>query len=416
MILAALPLLLLCAGVIAAYLNLNRASRTGWVVAFGAFAIRVAYVAVDSVLGIFAGYGDASGYDATFRFVAGLWQSGVVLAPLRVGASPGNDGQYMILYSTLFAPVYTLLGSSPVLPRLLMAMFGALVVVNVYLLAGELAGRRAALYAGGLAAVFPYWVVYSGVIYRDMLIVFFLSAMALFLVRWQTGGSRRALALAVLFAALGVFMREQNVLPVAAMAATVVFAATDRSRREYAAAFVGATVVGVVVVAVFDGLLPIDALAGQRLWLARPNAAAYFTGLAYETGVELLVYAPVGALYFALTPFPWQAVNLLAVISIAQNLLLWYPVVILAVLGARDLSGASGETPAVVSLLVFALVGIFGYGLVEGNLGPAMRHRMQFQFVFFAFAGVGLANRVRMLGLKKWAYRPQFSRAEDSGD
>jgi hypothetical protein len=394
--LTAVPLVLICALVLAAYLNRTHVERPGWALAFAAFAIRVVYVAVDNVLGIFAGYGDASAYDATFRFVAGLWESGVVLAPLQFAASPGNDGYYMLLYSAVFAPAYVVLGSDPVLPRFLMSLFGTLVVVNVYLIARQLATPRAGLYAGGLAAVFPYWIVYSGLVYRDMFVVFLFSVMGYFLVRWQTERSRRALALAAVFAVLGVHMRIQNIVPVGALAAAVVFTWTEPGKRGYAAAFVGVVVAGVTLVAGFGQALPLDRLVERRLWLARPNDAAYLTGVAYDTGVDLLVYAPIGALYFALTPFLWQPVNMLAIVSIAQNLLLWYPAIVLAVLGVRNVGSRSAGAALVVPLLVFSIVGIVGYGLVEGNIGPAMRHRMQFQFVFFVFAGIRLASRIRL--------------------
>jgi hypothetical protein len=132
------------------------------------------------------------------------------------------------------------------------------------------------------------------------------------------------------------------------------------------------------------------------LWLARPNPAAYLTGVAYSSLIELFVFAPIGGLYFLLVPFPWQMVNLLALIAIGQNLLIWYPVIILSIFGFRDaLHAPSGEQIA-LPLLAFCLAGIFAYGLVEGNIGPVLRHRSQFQFVLFVFAGIALSRRVEV--------------------
>jgi hypothetical protein len=71
---------------------------------------------------------------------------------------------------------------------------------------------------------------------------------------------------------------------------------------------------------------------------------------------------------------------------------------------------ARGNGRIALPLLAFALTGLFTYGLVEGNIGPAMRHRSQFQFVVFAFAGVALARRVRIARL--WAITVDYEDGE----
>jgi uncharacterized membrane protein YcfT len=68
--------------------------------------------------------------------------------------------------------------------------------------------------------------------------------------------------------------------------------------------------------------------------------------------------------------------------------------VLLPVVGFGDIIHESAGAKAVVPLMVFAFAGLFGYGLVEGNVGPAIRHRSQFQFVFFVLAGVALSRRI----------------------
>jgi hypothetical protein len=146
----------------------------------------------------------------------------------------------------------------------------------------------------------------------------------------------------------------------------------------------------------FGSKLVVDRLADRRQWLARPNPGAYLPGFVYESLYELFVFTPIGALQFALVPFPWHVVDLLSTIAFWQNVFLWYPVVILAILGFRDSFSVSSGLQMSLPLVAFSLAGILGYGIVEGNVGPTMRHRSQFQFVFFVFAGVSLSNRVRI--------------------
>ena len=66
------------------------------------------------------------------------------------------------------------------------------------------------------------------------------------------------------------------------------------------------------------------------------------------------------------------------------------------VFGFRDAINTQFGWRRILPLLAFAGVGLVGYGLVEGNLGPALRHRSQFQFVFFVLAGIALSRRLRI--------------------
>jgi hypothetical protein len=89
-------------------------------------------------------------------------------------------------------------------------------------------------------------------------------------------------------------------------------------------------------------------------------------------------------------------IDLMAMIAIGQNLFIWYPVLALSVVGLHDALHVRSGKKMVLPLLAFSLAGVFTYGLVEGNIGPALRHRSQFQFVLFVLAGVALARRVRV--------------------
>jgi hypothetical protein len=382
---------------LAFYLNRTGVPRSVWLLSFGAFAARAGYVLVDTVVGIYAGGGDQTAYDATFWFVAQQWRSGVIFAPLQLGASPGNDGYYMILYSSVFSPVYTVFGHISTLPRLQMALVGTLVVVNVYLIGKHVYSHRAGLIAGGIAAGFPYWIILSGIMYRDMFIIFLLTTMGYFLVRWQSGDRTPSIPLLLLgTAVLALSLRLENLVAVGAMFATVGLLLAGRDAR-WSIVPLGVGIFALIVMYLrFGNQLSVGELAGRRLWLARPNPGAYLSGFAYESLLELFAFVPIGTLYFALVPFPWHTIDLMAMIAIGQNLFIWYPVLALSVVGLYDALHAPSGKKMALPLLAFSLAGIFTYGLIEGNIGPTLRHRSQFQFVLFVLAGVALARRVRI--------------------
>lgn len=101
---------------------------------------------------------------------------------------------------------------------------------------------------------------------------------------------------------------------------------------------------------------------------------------------------PLGAVYFLLVPFPWQIHNTLALTALVQNLFAWYQAIVLAVLGISIL--AWNRPNATLILVGFALSGVVSYGLIEGNMGPAMRHRSQLQIVLVVAAVTAVAENV----------------------
>jgi len=383
--------------VLAFYLNRFDVPRSVWKVAFFSFALRAGYVFVDSVVGIYSGGGDESGYDITIWFVAQQWRSGVLLAPFNYAMSPGNDGGYMLLYSTLFSPAYTVFGHISELGRLQMALFGTFVVVNIYLITEYIYDHRAGLIAGLITAIFPYWIILSAILYRDMLVIFFFTLMAYYFVRWQHEEFQPIVfVLLVGSALLGLSLRMVNIAALGTILVITVFISLDRVSTKgigAATAGLGAAITAYVVI---GQELLLSELANRRAWLAREAPGAYLGDLIYQSYAELLAFLPIGAVYFFLTPFPWHLIDLMAMIAIAQNLFLWYPIVILSVIGFRDSLHVPDGPKMIIPLIGFSMAGIFAYGLVEGNIGPAMRHRSQFQFVFFVLAGIALSKRVRI--------------------
>jgi hypothetical protein len=129
-------------------------------------------------------------------------------------------------------------------------------------------------------------------------------------------------------------------------------------------------------------------LAGRRRSLAR-GEAAYFEGVSYRNLAELVAFLPGGVLYLLLVPLPWQVDDALVLLAFVQNVLVWYPVLLLTVVGFPVLF--SRRSTATLVMTSFTAAGVVAYALVEGNIGPALRHRSQFQLLFFVTAGVTLA-------------------------
>ena len=393
---ATLALIFVFVFLLVGYLFITGVGRSVWFLVGLVFVVRVGFAGVNQLLGLIRP-ADESGYQATLEFVAQQWQSGVIEAPLTVGSGPGFDGLFAQVYSLFLGPVYVLFGTNMLHARFVMAFFGALVVINIYLIGSQLHSHRSGLYAAAITAVFPYWIYLSGILYRDMLVIFLFTLMFYGVTRLQRERAKvPVIALVTVSGLLALGLRLVNLIAIGAAAAAFVYVRTDKGSKQRLQLVAVALSSLFLFVLLFGDGITVEKLAGKRLWLARENPASYLTGYAYGSFAEMLTFLPIGMLYFTFVPFPWQTPNTLSILALGQNLVLWYPLALLSVLGFRDAINTQFGWRRILPLLAFAGVGLVGYGLVEGNLGPALRHRSQFQFVFFVLAGIALSRRLRI--------------------
>ncbi|MFB6195513.1 MAG: glycosyltransferase family 39 protein [Haloplanus sp.] len=356
-----------------------------------AFGLRVLYAFVADYWGVFAGRYDFGKFDAALWAVARGFRT-LDLGPFLRYA---HAEPFYPVYTLTFSPLYALFGHETILVRLLMALVGTLFVYNVYRLARTVGTRRTGLYAAGFAAVFPYWIYLSGIFYRDTLVLLALSQSLYATVRWQvqdrtvTRAGLSMLAVTILAGSL----RIENFVALGAMLAVAVLLKYDDT--SLATRLAGAAVAGgalfVAFLTAFRQALDFDYLRSQRLSLTS-GSAAYLPHVVYRTPIELLSYLPVGICYFLLVPFPWQVHSFKALLAFAQNVLLWYPALIVAVVGVRDLLFSHRDATLVMA--AYAAVGVVSYAAVEGNVGPAIRHRSQFQLCVVVFAAVGFVRLI----------------------
>ena len=98
-------------------------------------------------------------------------------------------------------------------------------------------------------------------------------------------------------------------------------------------------------------------------------------------------YLPSGLKVMIVDPTPSQLSQSRSLIAPFVEHVIWYPAVLLAIYGVARRRKWQME-------LLFALflwVGLaLMWGLVEGNLGTAVRHRTEFVWIVFLFAGIGI--------------------------
>jgi len=142
---------------------------------------------------------------------------------------------------------------------------------------------------------------------------------------------------------------------------------------------------GVVGLALFAAVLPVDAL-NRRLQYRATGGAAYLEGMTYDSWLDVLLAAPIRAIYFQFAPFPLHVGSAFDALAIASLPAL----VVVAVAAVGSLREAETRDAVAVALGTFYLAGVVGYGLVDANFGTTVRHRGIFVFILCVFAAPAL--------------------------
>ncbi len=89
------------------------------------------------------------------------------------------------LWPAMIAAIYAALGAHDHYVRLFLCLVGAATCTLVYIFASDLFGRRIALFAGLLAAIYPFLYIYDGWLYAESVYIFLLLAFCYALYRLQ---------------------------------------------------------------------------------------------------------------------------------------------------------------------------------------------------------------------------------------
>lgn len=353
----------------------------------GAFLFRLAIIAVDSVLRLVPRPPIAASHGANAMAVASAWTRGRFLGTMA-------DVELMrTVVAHLLAPFYLLVGDSPVVGRLGVAVLSLAVGYFAYRITARVATRRAGV---GVLVVVSFWptIVYrSVVVQREVVLAGAMLGLLWAATRWLDRVTLRSVLVAAVAVGLVVAMREENLLLVAAVVGTVLLA--RGRRRPYYLLFAG--VVSVPLVVLFA--LNFGAITGYGATLS-PAAldafaygrahgdAAYLVGLHYRSWLDVLVYAPLKVVFFLFTPFPWQVRGVVELV-VGLSALGLFGLTVLARRGVAVLTDRPGH---LFVLLAYLVTGVAAYAIIEMNYGAAVRRRIQFVPVIAILAVIGLSR------------------------
>ena len=364
---------------------------------FAGLALRLGFglfVHVFDLRGFFGG--DALTYDFRGYLLMQTWTGGIkqVLDPMTATAlSPSAVGWGM---NYLVGFIYLFTGRNILAAQSFCAVIGAATAPMVYFCARRIFGNdRVAKNAAWVVALFPAFIIWSGQLLKDGLIVFMLVLAITMLLRLQEKLDPMAIMLLLLslggilalrfyiFYMVGVAVAGSFVVGVSSTSGSLI-------RRTAALVFLGLglTYFGITRTATqnIDAYGNLQKMQISRLDLAQEAKSGFAEDTDVSTTAGAISAIPVGFVYLMFAPFPWEASSLRQMITLPE-VLVWWAMIPLMLYGIWWT--VRHKLRAALPVMIFTLMLTLAYSIFQGNVGTAYRQRTQIQVFLFIFIAVG---------------------------
>lgn len=295
------------------------------------------------------------------------------------------------------AAIYLVFGRNIFAAQSFCAVIGAATAPMVYFCARRIFNNlKVARFSAIAIAVFPSFIIWSGQLLKDGLIIFLLVVAMTMVMQLQVRFNYLAL-LTLIASMVGVLSLRFYIFYMVALAVVGSFvvgvSSTQRSMLRNAAVLVaigfGLAFLGIgqrasVQLETFGRL---ERIEGSRRDLARAAESGYGEELDVSTTSGAIAALPVGFTYLMFAPFPWQASNLRQAITVPEVLVWWasLPFLIIGIVYT-----IRNKLRNAFSILMFSLMLTIAYSLFQGNVGTAYRQRTQIQVFLFILIGAGV--------------------------
>ena len=339
--------------------------------------------------------GDARAYDIYGAVLMDTWLGHAQIGDaLTYQIDPRSGAGWGMYYLTGF--IYTLLGRNIFAAQSFCAVIGAATAPMVYFCANKIFNNiKVAKFSAIAIALFPSFVIWSGQLLKDGLIIFLLVLIMTMVLQLQERVNYVAIGLLVV-ALFGIMSLRFYILYMVLVAIVGSFIVgvntTNKSilRRTFVLVLLGFSAIyfGVgrnasVELKVFGNL---DRIQSSRSDLAKAANSGYGEDVDVSTTEGAISALPLGFSYLMFAPFPWQASNLRQAITIPE-VLLWWAMMPLFISGL--IYAFKYKLRSAFPILIFSLMLTIAYSIFLGNVGTAYRQRTQIQVFLFILIGVG---------------------------
>jgi hypothetical protein len=332
-------------------------------------------------------------------------KNGVTLANVFQGvASPDEQLQYQtnrdlgvgfgMIY--LMGGIYYVFGQKIFLAQSIIGFVGALIAPLLYFCSMRIFGNKnAAKFAAYIAALLPAFIIWTGQILKDGLLVFLIVVVMLMLLRLREKLDYLSIGFLVL-ALMGILSLRFYIFYIMMVAVIGSFAiAFSNSTKTIvrntvilALITAGLSYFGVGEKAEYDlsTFADLERIQISRQDLAQSADSGFGEDIDVSTTAGAIAAVPRGFMYLMFAPYPWHATNLRQAITM-PDVMLWWAMIPFLIIGLGY--SIRNRLRASFPILLFSLILTIAYTLFQGNVGTAYRQRTQIQVFLFILIGVG---------------------------
>lgn len=283
-------------------------------------------------------------------------------------------------FAALQSVVYAVTVSDPRVISVVNGLCAVLIAVPVAALVRELYPDLHSTLGTVCAILFlPLPFVFTTIPMRDAVSVLLFVSILAAIARALDEATWLAVLAVPLWGALSLLRPELGAVLLLGTVAAVVVSLVERTSGSVVRfrTLVGTMLLpGIASAVLLASRVPVASFDSRRAVRAT-GGGAYLEGLGYETGVDLIVAAPVRAVYFQYAPFPLHISSAFDLVAGAM-----LPVLILLTIAAyRSARSVSRDTAVLTLVTTTYVLGVVGYGLVDSNFGTTVRHRIPFTFL-----------------------------------
>ncbi len=339
--------------------------------------------------------GDAYAYDLHGARIVDIWLGRDSLsAEVAFIVDTSSGAGWGMYYVTAF--VYLILGRNIFAAQSFCAVIGAATAPMVFFCAQKIFNNLSVAKVSAIAvAVFPSFIIWSGQLLKDGLIIFLLVTCMTMVLSLQGKISYPAIVTLVL-ALFGIITLRFYIfyMAIVAVAGSFVVGLSASSKSilrntvilgllGFGLMYLGVGRSADTEIRVFGNL---ERVQSSRLDLARTADSGFGQETDVSTTEGAISAIPIGFAFLMLAPFPWQATNLRQAITIPE-ILVWWASIPFIFMGL--VYTIKNKLRAAFPILIFSLLLTIAYSIFQGNVGTAYRQRTQIQVFLFILAGVG---------------------------
>lgn len=338
--------------------------------------------------------GDAFAYDVKATQMVENWM-GLSINPDNsfFEFDPRSGVAWGMYYIT--AVIYYIFGRNIFAAQSFCAVLGAATAPMVYFCARKIFNNlKVARFSAVAIAVFPSFVIWSGQLLKDGLIIFLLVVAMTMVLQLQARFSYGALATLV-FSMFGILSLRFYIFYMVVVAVVGSFVVGMSSQRSILRNTIVLFAVGIALAYLgvgqrasveLDVFTRLERIEGSRRDLARAAESGYGEELDVSTAGGALSAIPIGFTYLMFAPFPWQASNLRQSITIPE-VLVWWASIPFLILGL--IYTIRHKLRNAFPILMFSFMLTIAYSVFQGNVGTAYRQRTQIQVFLFILVAAG---------------------------